>query len=123
MDYRREHCGNAVSTRFSSLPPIIDHWHDVVAGSILGLVISYFCYRQYYPALSSALSDRPYSPRIKDEEVLPTHCRHTSSFDQLPLHADGTGRREPYRDGSDHDMEIAGTVRRDGPEPLQEVER
>ncbi|EDR07747.1 uncharacterized protein LACBIDRAFT_298254 [Laccaria bicolor S238N-H82] len=43
------------------------HWHDVLVGSILGTVLAYFSYRQYYPSLSSELSHRPYSPRIKDE--------------------------------------------------------
>ncbi|EDR07742.1 uncharacterized protein LACBIDRAFT_298246 [Laccaria bicolor S238N-H82] len=43
------------------------HWHDVLVGSIIGTVLAYFSYRQYYPSLSSELSHRPYSPRIKDE--------------------------------------------------------
>ncbi|KAG9127953.1 hypothetical protein FRC07_007191, partial [Ceratobasidium sp. 392] len=40
------------------------HWHDVLIGSIVGLVLSYFSYRQYYPGLASPFSHRPYSPRI-----------------------------------------------------------
>ena len=40
------------------------HWHDVLIGSLLGLSLSWFSYRQYYPPLSHPLSHRPYSPRI-----------------------------------------------------------
>ncbi|XP_071448815.1 phospholipid phosphatase 4-like isoform X2 [Hetaerina americana] len=36
------------------------HWQDVVCGSLLGLLISYLCYRQYYPSLSSPLCSHPY---------------------------------------------------------------
>ncbi|KAG5646474.1 hypothetical protein DXG03_003524, partial [Asterophora parasitica] len=54
------------------------HWHDVLVGSLLGTVVSYFTYRQYYPSLASEHSHRPFSPRIKREEaaggdVLPVH--------------------------------------------------
>jgi diacylglycerol diphosphate phosphatase / phosphatidate phosphatase len=40
------------------------HWQDVLVGSLLGLTLAWFSYRQYYPALSHPLSHRPYSPRI-----------------------------------------------------------
>ena len=33
---------------------------DVVVGSLLGLFISYLCYRQYYPGLTSPYSHVPY---------------------------------------------------------------
>ncbi|EIN07433.1 PAP2-domain-containing protein [Punctularia strigosozonata HHB-11173 SS5] len=57
------------------------HWQDVLVGSALGLAMAYFSYRQYYPSLTSALSHRPYSPRIRREEDLdlPTHTHHRSS--------------------------------------------
>ncbi|KAF6764843.1 phosphatidic acid phosphatase type 2/haloperoxidase [Ephemerocybe angulata] len=75
------------------------HWHDILVGSVLGVVLSFFAYRQYYPSLSSELSHRPYSPRIKDAEeeaalaagegVLPLHHATTAST------ASGSGYKAP----------------------------
>jgi diacylglycerol diphosphate phosphatase / phosphatidate phosphatase len=44
-------------------------------GSLLGITLAYFSYRQYYPSLASELSHKPYSPRIQrePEELLPVH--------------------------------------------------
>jgi len=59
------------------------HWQDVLVGSSLGFIMSYFSYRQYYPSLAEDLCHRPYSPRIKHESSdhgLPVHfSRHPSS--------------------------------------------
>ena len=55
---------------------LADHWQDVVVGSIVGTVFSYFVYRLYYPALGSRISNLPYAPRTQresDQEELPTH--------------------------------------------------
>jgi len=53
------------------------HWGDVLAGSLLGLCVSYFCYRQYYPSHASADCQKPFPMRCKaNEPVLPV---------QLPL--------------------------------------
>ncbi|KAH8825585.1 phosphatidic acid phosphatase type 2/haloperoxidase [Flagelloscypha sp. PMI_526] len=52
------------------------HWQDVLTGSTLGTVVSYFAYRQYYPHLASAEAHRPFSPRIKRDDAettLPMH--------------------------------------------------
>lgn len=53
------------------------HWQDVIAGAILGLAVSYFAYRQYFPSLSSSISHKPYPPRVRREEELPTVNRAT----------------------------------------------
>ncbi|KAJ6496543.1 phosphatidic acid phosphatase type 2/haloperoxidase [Mycena vitilis] len=91
------------------------HWQDVLVGAILGTVVSYFSYRQYYPSLSSEVSHRPYAPRIAQDDF-PGHHRRTSS-------------RQAYTD--DHPTTddiidsgpLEGTVRREGPGPLREVWR
>lgn len=73
-------------------------------GSLLGTVVSYFTYRQYYPSLASEESHRPYSPRIAREESdgLPLHHRRPSSpghddpLQSHPLHPQTEGYRNPF---------------------------
>jgi diacylglycerol diphosphate phosphatase / phosphatidate phosphatase len=40
------------------------HATDVLFGALVGTVVSYFCYRQYYPSLASPNSHLPYAPRF-----------------------------------------------------------
>lgn len=62
------------------------HWHDVLVGSVLGLVLAYFSYRQYYPHLGTQRSHHPFPPRINrvdddnDIPVLPMHHGETSNL-------------------------------------------
>lgn len=43
------------------------HWQDVTIGSIIGIVIAYLCYRQYFPALDSKMSHRSYADiKVRD---------------------------------------------------------
>ena len=51
--------------------------YDVTVGSLLGILVAYFSYRRYYPALKSTHCDQPYPSRadtangfgkLKDEE-------------------------------------------------------
>jgi len=84
------------------------HWHDIVVGSAMGLLFSYFSYRQYYPSLGSPLSHRPYASRIESEEE-----------SGLPMHND------PHSDDQDDhspvDVELGdGTVKRSGLHHLED---
>lgn len=111
-----------------------DHWQDVLVGSILGTVFSYFSYRQYYPSLTSATSHRPYSPRIKRErsDVLPLHHVHSGSQDHdshgvppvgRPTHTQAPQQPPLNRAYSDDPAETDRTVKRPDPGPLTEVWR
>ncbi|KAG8217763.1 phosphatidic acid phosphatase type 2/haloperoxidase [Butyriboletus roseoflavus] len=84
------------------------HWEDVVAGAILGFVVAYFAYRQYFPSLASPTSHHPHSPRVpRDESVLPMTTQDAQSFldNEDGIHAEpiGGGVRKP---DSDHLMDI-----------------
>lgn len=81
------------------------HWHDILVGSIVGLVLAYFSYRQYFPSLASPLSHRPYAPRIESEE---------DSGPGLPMHSDPQSEHPSDHTVSDNgDVElIDGTVKR-----------
>ncbi|KAG7452643.1 PAP2-domain-containing protein [Guyanagaster necrorhizus] len=102
------------------------HWHDVLIGSVLGTVLAYFSYRQYYPSLASELSHRPYSPRIprEPEEGLPLHHRYDSSVDQSGIQTSRPTLTQRYTDdvAPEGVYELDGTVQRQTP-PLEEVWR
>ncbi|KAF8602675.1 PAP2-domain-containing protein [Ceratobasidium sp. AG-I] len=90
------------------------HWQDVLVGSIVGLLLSYFSYRQYYPTLASPFSHRPYSPRIP---------RYLQEEANIPS-PEGTPAKMgpgPQPHGGE-DIELAGTVKRGG-EDLSEMWR
>ena len=109
-------------------PSPIDHWHDVLVGSILGTLFAYFSYRQYYPSLSSELSHRPYSPRIKDDldAVLPFHRRNDSesapvanqgpTSDSAHQRQESASQQQPLtaRVEGEEDYELEGTAPRPG---------
>ncbi|KAH7105993.1 PAP2-domain-containing protein [Auriculariales sp. MPI-PUGE-AT-0066] len=46
------------------------HATDVIAGSILGTLVAYFSYRQYFPPLHSPTSHIPYPPLRKRSDAL-----------------------------------------------------
>ncbi|KAI0709298.1 phosphatidic acid phosphatase type 2/haloperoxidase [Earliella scabrosa] len=91
------------------------HWQDVLTGSLLGLVVSYFSYRQYYPPLISDLSHQPYPPRFKrGGHELPTHTSTAPamvnrSFDNENIRLRPFNAR--YSDGpADEEMGIPQTT-------------
>ncbi|KAJ7751991.1 phosphatidic acid phosphatase type 2/haloperoxidase [Mycena metata] len=91
------------------------HWQDVLAGSILGTVVSYFSYRQYYPTLTSEVSHLPYAPRVGREDLnLPTHHRQTSNS-----YRDDHATTDSVIDSGP----LEGTVARGAPSSLREVWR
>jgi hypothetical protein len=96
-------------------PPLLleDHWQDVTVGSILGISVAYFAYRQYYPSLADKLSHRPFSPRIKDE----------SSGPVLPVHDPSTDQRyDPTGGTRDYDsFELDRTIQRPAPQHLRDA--
>ncbi|KAL5529697.1 hypothetical protein ACEPAG_5682 [Sanghuangporus baumii] len=79
------------------------HWQDVLVGSLLGLVMSFFAYRQYYPPLGSPRSHRPFSPRIRREgsdavdggggDLEDNSPSEESHAPILPIHRPGVGRK------------------------------
>ena len=70
MDYRRKSNPDVL---FKPSHVSSDHWQDVIAGGILGLVMSYFAYRLYYPHLRSPTADYPLSMQDRHEQdpILP----------------------------------------------------
>ncbi|KAJ8590745.1 acid phosphatase/Vanadium-dependent haloperoxidase [Rhizopogon salebrosus TDB-379] len=45
------------------------HWHDVLTGAPLALILAYFSYRQYYPDLASVDAHEPYATRFEETET------------------------------------------------------
>ncbi|KAG9102657.1 hypothetical protein FRC06_001531 [Ceratobasidium sp. 370] len=84
------------------------HWQDVLVGSLVGLALSYFSYRQYYPSLASPFSHRPYSPRIplyqQDQAGIPSPDDKTAQDGPAP---------SPTPQGGES-IELSGTVKRGG---------
>ncbi|KAI0277703.1 PAP2-domain-containing protein [Russula aff. rugulosa BPL654] len=90
------------------------HWQDVLAGSILGLVMANFAYRQYFRSLSSKVSHLPYHPRTQRPEGA-----HDHPAPGLPRYQ--TLHRPAGGEVDDGEVElIDGTVRRGEPEYLEQ---
>ena len=96
----------------SSLLP--DHWQDVLAGSIIGLVMANFAYRQYFRSLPSKTSHLPYDPRTQRTEGAHDHPA-------LGVPRYQTLQRPTGREVDDGEVELLdGTVRRGVPEQLEQ---
>lgn len=67
------------------------HWQDVAFGSLIGLFVSYYIYRQYYPSIFSRHCHRAY-PRgmhlplkTKPEHIIQSHNRRRlHSYKRVP---------------------------------------
>ncbi|TXT11683.1 uncharacterized protein COLE_02093 [Cutaneotrichosporon oleaginosum] len=74
------------------------HATDVIAGAVIGIIVAWWSYRQYYPSLGASKSWRPYEPRISRDTELQTHGR-TASRDEhalLPSHMTNSPVERPY---------------------------
>ena len=123
MDYRRTLNLPSLYFLLHNYIQFPDHWHDVLIGSLVGTVLAYFSYRQYYPSLASSLSHRPYSPRIGGNEknqngILPTHHQHQPGVNgATPLN----GPMHKCSGSIDESDELEGTVPRPGPQHLEDA--
>jgi len=54
-----------VSTRYQDN---LHHWSDLLAGTIIGTIISIIVYHYFYPPLNSEISGKPYKYRYEELE-------------------------------------------------------
>ena len=105
------------------------HWHDVLVGSLLGLSLAWFSYRQYYPSLSHPLSHRPYSPRIGRNRtpLSGTYMHDGDHFNESDgtngLHSprDSRPSGQPGNRGIHDDLQRTSMDHADSPISLKEV--
>ncbi|KAI0079894.1 PAP2-domain-containing protein [Panus rudis PR-1116 ss-1] len=110
------------------------HWHDVLVGSLLGLAMSFFSYRQYYPSLASENSHKPYSPRIRAEQptresILPLHRSVNDGYPptshqraESVAHYDTPFMDHEHEESDEIDMTVPnGTVPKVAPEHMSDV--
>lgn len=58
------------------------HWHDVLAGSILGLLIALICYRQLFHPLASARCHEALPPRNTPMQLQISNLEDDSSVEE-----------------------------------------
>ncbi|WVR09265.1 hypothetical protein IAU60_006330 [Kwoniella sp. DSM 27419] len=82
------------------------HATDVIAGAVIGLLFSWYAYRQYYPPLEHVQSYKPYSPRIPKDEVIPMHHR--------PHRASTEGMIRPGTESHHYPSDVTGNTSQNG---------
>lgn len=101
------------------------HWQDVLVGSLLGTVMSFFAYRQYYPKLSDELSHRPFEPRVRKQQQMealelqrrPSRPGVTRRYTDTYVDVEAGPSESPHRPSRSE------TLKRPGPGPLHDVWR
>ena len=83
-----------------------DHWQDVLAGSLLGILMANFTYRQYFRSLASKISHLPYEPRTQRAEGL------HEPLPSLPRYH--TLHRPTDREDADGEVELINGAGRNG---------
>ncbi|KAN0062007.1 hypothetical protein ACQY0O_006002 [Thecaphora frezii] len=68
------------------------HATDIIAGAILGTVLSYSVYRLYYPPLHHPQCHKPYSPRIPREGIVVPRLEEDLEDAEMGSELDDTGR-------------------------------
>ncbi|PVF93321.1 acid phosphatase/Vanadium-dependent haloperoxidase [Serendipita vermifera] len=107
------------------------HYQDVFVGMVVGLVVAYFSYRQYYPSLEHPLCHRPYAPRFAPIEPPPSQQggdpvptdNTAPEAQQYPGKGKGKDIEAQATEGQEGgmDSELAGTLPRNKPPPLERV--
>lgn len=92
------------------------HYQDVTIGSLLGLFLSFFAYRQYYPPLSSSHSEKPFEPRflnLRGSMSVGHHSPRTDGQEELDLNRtrNTAGRSDGERYADDEGEEDVGASR------------
>lgn len=71
------------------------HWQDVTIGSLIGVVLSYICYRQYYPAFNERNCHLPYPYHLQQES-----CTVPPTQSAALHHSPSRGKRQQASGGA-----------------------